>query len=100
MKTKNLIALGALCQKQFNMADGFEIIEFKDYDIPHSVTIRYSLDGDATLLPITTDVSPIAPGILEEKVELSLFGSNKDNEFAWAGYSTRAKTLCIVVPNR
>lgn len=95
MKTKNLITLGAICQKKFNMPDGFEVHEFT-YDPSHTVFLRRAMVENETLLPINSEVSPVGPGIIEERIELVLFGTKEDNEYMWCGYSSRMNTLCVM----
>ena len=95
MKTNNLITLGAICQKKFNMSDGFKVVEYL-YDDSHVVVLRRTMRENETRYAVDANVSPVGPGIVQEKVEMSLFGNDEDQEYVWYGYSSGSNTLCVM----
>lgn len=94
MKTNNLIALGAICQKKFNMSDGFEVTEFL-HDPFHSVILRRAMRENETVYAINSEIYPVSQGIVEEKVDLIKFRTD-ENEYVWCGYSSGSNTLCVM----
>lgn len=87
MNKTNLIHLGAIAQKQFNMKGDFQIMEVAS---DHFGRVRVAIPSPAR------DISgPYATPTEFDEVELILFGTSYNKEFVWCGYSARANTLVI-----
>ena len=87
MRKINLIHLGALAQKEFNIKNDFTIVEYpSDVGPKIRVAIAESLSTQANL--------PATPADFDE-IEFKMFGNWNSGEFMWAGYSARANILAI-----
>jgi len=101
MKVYNLIKLGALAQKKFDMHDNFNVFEINDIrgatilDSSRIVLLRYMDGGPQNMTVITPEMCPTSDKYAEECVELILVGEYKINDYAWIGYSSKANTLCV-----
>lgn len=85
----NLIRLGAVAQKQFQMKENYRIeIYPPDSQSPVHLVVEAPVDE------ISRHPSPFGRAPLVDVVELHLFGST-DNFYARAGYSAKANVLCI-----
>ena len=92
---ENLITLGAICQKKFNMLDGFNVSVFP-YNPEHVIILRGAMHDKQTLLEINSEMSPIGPEVVQEKIEMFLFGDEDEKEYIWCGYSSSQNTVCIM----
>ena len=87
MNKKNLISLGAIAQKQFDMKDNFQIMEVAS---DHFGKVRVAIPSS-----ISNISSPFAVPTAFDEVELAYFGTSNNSEFVWCGYSSKANTLVI-----
>jgi hypothetical protein len=88
MNKHNLIQLGAFAQKQFQMKDDFEIVEYPPEALPKikiAIQSSFSTFAHGESQPIEFDI------VEPQKVGVPVRG-----EFAWIAYSSRANTLIIV----
>jgi len=89
MNKANLIRLGSLCQKKFEMKDDFDVVEFpSDSSNRVRVAIRMSL---------STAPSPYYPFPSEyDEIDFSeKIGSYSKAEQVWVGYGKKSNTLII-----
>ena len=87
MRKINLIYLGALAQRQFNMEDGFEIVE---YPPDAGETVRVAIPGSIG----TVSRGPAVPWEFDT-ITFEKIGNPYQGEYMWAGYSARANVLAI-----
>ena len=87
MNKINLINLGAIAQKQFNMKDNFQIIEVAS---DHFGKVRVAIPSS-----ISNISSPFATPTEFDEIELTKFGTSYNYEFSLCGYSARANVLVI-----
>ena len=86
MNTRNLIKLGALAQKKFEMKDNFRIMEVPS---DSSNIIQVAVPYDRTSQPREEALEFI------DRVVLEKFASDDNFEFIRAGYSVKANVLVI-----
>lgn len=89
MNKNNLIKLGALAQKEFEMKDNFSIMEVASD--AHRI-IRVVIPTD---VPFSDTYSPYGIGLEFDEIVLTKFGSPNNFEFIRCGYSDAANTLVI-----
>jgi len=87
MRKVNLIYVGVLAQKRFNMKEGFEIIELPS-DAPPTVRVAVTMSLG------TVAYGPAVPFEYDD-IQLEKVGNPAQGEFMWMGYSARANVLAI-----
>ena len=89
MNSDNLIKLGAMAQKKFNMKDNFKIMEVpSDTQRSYRVAIMNEFDGYSYGVQDRYNID-------YDNVLLEKFGSSDNFEFIRVGYSPRANILLI-----
>ncbi len=88
MNKINLINLGAIAQKQFNMKDNFQLMEVAS---DHFGKVRVAVPPSISNILNHSISVPLE----FDDVELTQFGTSNNYEFVWCGYSARANVLVI-----
>ena len=89
MNSDNLIKLGAMAQKKFNMKDNFKIMAVpSDTHRSYRIAVMNDFDGYNCGVPDRYNID-------YDDVLLEKFGSSDNFEFIRVGYSPRANILLI-----
>ena len=91
MNKKNLIVLGALCQKMFNLPNFFNVIELPS---DFSQNIYRLANPEPTQWGIGEEAYPSSSPKIED-IELVKLGISNNYETMRVGYSERNNTLVI-----
>lgn len=89
MKPETFIKLGALCQKLFNMADGYEV-QIRPYLLFSTI---YPVVVEFVDLPKVTDIDQ---KVVRKQDFVSLQPVGEDRFMFWVGYARNANVLIVM----